>query len=116
MAVVVHVFGHNLAMGNAGFCFPCLLCCPFCVGEYDDRSEVAVQAHSATLQFCGKRCHALDIGDDRLHPVEFFSCDADKLPYDVCGLRPLCPFCDGSEKLMNLVLINIFEVAVVRRL
>ena len=72
VAVVVSVLGHNLVMGDAYFCLPCLLCRPLCVGEDNDRLEVAVYPHSAPLQFYSKRCHALDVGDDRLPPIEFF--------------------------------------------
>ena len=59
-------------MGDAYLRSPCLLYLPFCVGEDNDRPEVAVYPHSITLQFCIKLCHALDVGDFRLPPVEIF--------------------------------------------
>ena len=115
MAVAVAVLAHNLAMGDTDFYPPCLLCRPFCVGEDNDHLKVAVYPQSATLRFCSKRCHALDIGDDCIPPVKNGSVDVHKLPSDVHGIWSLRPFCDGGEKLMNLVLVNIFEVSVVHR-
>ena len=51
VAVVGSVLGHNLAIGNADFCRPCMLFRPFCVGEYNDHSEVDVHLHSVPLWF-----------------------------------------------------------------
>ena len=116
MVVVVPVFSHNIAMCGADLCTPCMLCHPFYVGKDDNRSEVAVHPHSVTLKFCGKRCHALGVSDDCLPPFEIFSCDVGEMTPDVRGLRPLRTFCDGGKKLINILLINIFQVAVVSHL
>ena len=70
VVVVVSLLGHNLAIDDADFCPPCLLCRPFFVVKDNDRSEVAVYPHSVPLQFLSKRCRAFDVGDDRLPPIE----------------------------------------------
>ena len=51
MAVIVSVFGYNLAVGDADFRSPGLLRRPFCVGEDNDRVKVAVYPHSVSQQF-----------------------------------------------------------------
>ena len=113
MAVIVSVLGHNIDMDDADFCPPCLLRHPFCVCKDNERTEVAVYPHSVPLQFCSKRCHALDVSDNCVPPIENYPCDVDKLPPDVRGLWYSLPLCDNCEELMNTVLVNRFEVAVV---
>ena len=49
VTLVVSVLGHNLAMGDADFYPPCLMCRPLCDGEDNDRSKVAVYPHSVPL-------------------------------------------------------------------
>ena len=115
VAVVVSVLGHNCAMGGDYLFPPCLLFRPFYDGKYNDRSEFAVYPHSIPLQFCSKRCHALNVGDDHLSLIENGSRGVEKPLSYFCGIWYIRPLCDSGEHLMNLVLVNRFEVAVVRR-
>ena len=69
--------------------------------------------HSVPLRFFSKRCHALDVGDARLPPIEDCSCDVDELPSDVRGVWFLRRLYDSVEHLINLVFVNRFEVSVV---
>ena len=103
-------------MGKADLCPPCLLRHPLYVREDNNSAEVALYPHSVPLQFCINHCHAPDVGDDRFPPIKNCPHDVDELPPDVCGLWYFCPLCDSCEELMNLVLVNRFEVAVVCRL
>ena len=72
VAVVVSILGHNFAISDADFCPPCFLCLPFCVRKDNELSKVDVYLHSASLQFCSKRCHVLDVGDNRLPSIGKF--------------------------------------------
>ena len=86
MAMVVSIFGYNLAVGDADFRSPGLLRRPLRVGEDNNRAEVAVYPHSVPLRFCSQFRHALDVGHDCFLPIENCPRDVDKLLHNVRGL------------------------------
>ena len=89
VAVIVSVFGYNLAMGDADFRSPYLLRRPFRDVKDNDHTEVDVYLHYVPLRFCSQCCHEIDVGHNRFPPIENCSHYFEKLPTDVHGIWSL---------------------------
>ena len=97
----LYLFCFDGAMGNADFRIPRLACCPFHVGQ-NDCLQIVVYPYSICLSFgriCCKLIATVSLQSNTIAAI------LDKLVSESSCLWSFRAFCDGSDELVELVVV-----------